>query len=94
MEDLHLAAFRQSDLANSVVAAPHLAGQLGTDQLASHLSRTLLAGRTAICGTGIDHESLVQYAQGLQLAEGDGEICERAELHPILFDELSTFAFL
>lgn len=72
MEDLHLAAFRQSDLGQSVVAAPHLAASLGADQLASHLSRTLLAGRTAVCGTGVDHDSLVQYAQSLQLPEGDG----------------------
>ncbi|KAF0305355.1 Cytochrome b-c1 complex subunit 2, mitochondrial [Amphibalanus amphitrite] len=72
IEDLHLAAFRQSDLGNSVVAPHHLIGQLGPDQLASHLSRTLLAGRTAVCGTGIDHETLVEYAQGLQLPQGEG----------------------
>ncbi|XP_037073893.1 cytochrome b-c1 complex subunit 2, mitochondrial-like [Pollicipes pollicipes] len=72
LEDLHLAAFRQSDLGHSLLAAPHALGSLGTDQLASHLSQTLLSRRVAVVGTGVDHDTLTQFAQSLQLPDGDG----------------------
>jgi len=72
LEDLHLAAFRQSDLARSLLASPQALAALGPDQLASHLATTVLAGRVAVVGTGVMHEELVEYAQSLQLPTGEG----------------------
>ncbi|XP_017779811.1 PREDICTED: cytochrome b-c1 complex subunit 2, mitochondrial [Nicrophorus vespilloides] len=70
---LHKAAYRRG-LGNSLYIAKHQIGKIGSETLQHYVASNFLSGRAAVIGVGVDHDSLAQYAQGLELETGDGHV--------------------
>lgn len=69
---LHKAAYRRG-LGNSLFIAKYKLGHVSSETLQHYFASNFLTGRAAVVGLGVDHEELVQYAQGLALEQGVGK---------------------
>lgn len=68
---LHNAAFR-TGLGNSLFIPKTQIGKISSETLQHYVNSTFLSGRAAVVGLGVNHAELVQYAQALEILNGEG----------------------
>lgn len=68
---MHKAAFRYG-LGNSIYIPKFQIGTLSTETLLHYVTNTFTASRCAIVGVGVDSNTLVGFAKGLELGSGSG----------------------
>ena len=66
---LHKAAFRKG-LGNSVIIPKFKIGRLSSETLQHYFANNCTAGRCAIVGVGLQHNTLLGFAQNLELCTG------------------------
>ncbi|KAK7081915.1 Cytochrome b-c1 complex subunit 2, mitochondrial [Halocaridina rubra] len=69
---LHKASYRNSGLGNSLFVPNHHLGKLAPELLGDFHASTHTASRMAIVGLGVDHGTLVSFANGLGLSSASG----------------------
>uniref|UniRef100_A0A6B2ELK0 Putative ubiquinol-cytochrome c reductase complex core protein n=1 Tax=Phlebotomus kandelakii TaxID=1109342 RepID=A0A6B2ELK0_9DIPT len=69
---LHRAAYR-SALGNSIFCPKHQIGRLSPETLQHYVASNFTTNRTAVVAVGVDHNTLVGYAQNLPLDSGAGK---------------------
>ncbi|XP_059609242.1 cytochrome b-c1 complex subunit 2, mitochondrial [Phlebotomus argentipes] len=69
---LHRAAYR-SALGNSLFCPKHQIGRISPETLQHYVASNYTTNRTAVVGVGVEHNTLVGYAQNLPLDSGAGK---------------------
>lgn len=95
IELMHRAAYRDV-LANSIYCPKFQFGKLTTETMQHYVRSNFLTNRSAIVGTGVDHQALVGYAKNLIIDSGTGNDAKPTyyggELRKALAGQISTVA--
>ncbi|KAK4876988.1 hypothetical protein RN001_009494 [Aquatica leii] len=83
---LHKAAYRSRGLGNSLYIPKHHLGKISSAKLESYVSANFVANRAAVVGLGVDHSSLVVFAESLGLQCG----CEKNIASPYYGGEIRS----
>lgn len=70
---LHKAAYRRG-LGNSLFIAKYQLGKISSETLQHYVASNFVTSNAAVAGLGVDHQSLVDYAQTFYFGTGDAKI--------------------
>lgn len=78
VELLHRASFR-GGLDNSIFCPAHQVGKISSETLQHFVSQNFTAGRAAVSGVGVTHNTLTGFAQNLKLTGSDAADAPKAQ---------------